>query len=124
MDTQKKQEVLVFVNGPNNKRGSTGRNTNLRNYAASKGTTWQDENIQVTFLIGELTKGGGADGYASYQLMTTTKYYGSSLATATAWENAESVEDATKAFCYTFERPGVNYAASSMATRISYAQMY
>lgn len=108
----------------NNKRGSTGRNTNLRNYAASKGTTWQDENIQVTFLIGELTKGGGADGYASYQLMTTTKYYGSSLATATAWENAESVEDATKAFCYTFERPGVNYAASSMATRISYAQMY
>ncbi len=29
-----------------------------------------------------------------------------------------------KAFCYTFERPGVNYAASSMATRISYAQMY
>lgn len=108
----------------NNKRGSTGRNTNLRNYAASKGTTWQDENIQVAFLIGELTKGGGADGYASYQLMTTTKYYGSSLATATAWENAESVEDATKAFCYTFERPGVNYAASSMATRISYAQMY
>ena len=108
----------------NNNRGKTGRNTNLRKYAESKGTTWQDENIQVAFLVGELTKGGGADGFASYQLMTTTKVYGSSLATSKSWKNAENIEDATRAFCYTFERPGANYAASSMATRISYAQMY
>lgn len=108
----------------NNKRGATGRNTSLRNYAASKGTTWQDETIQVEFLRGELTKGGGADGYAAYQLMTTTSLYGSALACASAWENATTVEDATKAFCYSFERPGKQYAQSSMSTRISYAQQY
>lgn len=108
----------------NNNRGDSGRNTNLRNYAISKGTTWQDEAIQVEFLRGELTKGGGADGYASYQLLTTKSYYNSDLACASAWENATTVEDATKAFCYSFERPGKSYAQSSMATRISYAQQY
>lgn len=108
----------------NNKRGAAGRNTSLRNYASSKGTTWKDETIQVEFLRGELTKGGGADGYASYQLMNTTSFYGSSLACASAWESATTVEDATKAFCYSFERPGKPYAQSSMATRISYAKQY
>lgn len=108
----------------NNNRGKFGRNTDLRKYAESKGTTWQDEDIQVSFLIGELTRGGGADGFAKYQLMNTKSVYGSPLATPSAWENAESVEDATKAFCYTFERPGKKYAASSMSTRIGFAQMY
>lgn len=108
----------------NNKRGATGRNTSLREYAASKGTVWQDEDIQVTFLIGELTLGGGADGYAVYQMLNTTSFYGSSLASPSAWENASSVEDATRAFCYSFERPTKDAAAGSMQTRISYAQSY
>lgn len=89
----------------NNNRGNVGRNTNLRNFAISKGKTWQDEDIQVEFLRGEISRGGGADGYATYQLMNKTKYYGSSLATPDSWENANSVEDATMAFCYSFERP-------------------
>lgn len=108
----------------NNNRGSTGRNTNLRDYATSKGTTWQDENIQVEFLRGELTKGGGADGYAVYQLLNKKIYYGSELACESGWKNATTVEDATKAFCYSFERPGKEYAQSSMSTRISYAWQY
>lgn len=108
----------------NDGRGSSGRNTNLRNYAQSKGTTWQDENIQVTFLIAELSTGGGADGYASYQLMSTQSYYGSSLANPSSWINATNVEDATQAFAYSFERPAKSAATASMPTRIQYAQEY
>ena len=108
----------------NNARGPTGRNKNLRDFAASRGVTWQDENIQVEFLRGELLPGGGADGYASYQLLSMKIYYGSELACPSAWKNATSVEDATMAFCYSFERPGKDYARTSMSRRINYAKQY
>lgn len=103
---------------------SFGRRTQLERYATSKGLQWQDEDIQVAFLIGELTKGGGADGFANYQLMNTTVFYGSSLATPSSWENAKNIEDSTRAFCYTFERPDKGAAATSMSRRVSYAQQY
>lgn len=108
----------------NNHRGTTGRNAQLRAFAESRGLSWQDEDVQVEFLIGELTKGGGADGYASYQLADTTELYRSQLACASAWINAKNVEDSTKAFCYSFERPKKEAAESSMSTRISYANQY
>ena len=108
----------------NSKRGKTGRNTNLRLYAQSKGKTWQDEDIQVEFLRGELTQGGGADGYASYAFMSRVKIYGSQLAKVGSWEAAASIEDATKAFCYTFEGPSKGAAEKSMPQRIAYAQQY
>ena len=108
----------------NSKRGKTGRNTNLRLYAQSKGKTWQDEDIQVEFLRGELTQGGGADGYASYAFMSRVKIYGSQLAKVGSWEAATSIEDATKAFCYTFEGPSKGAAEKSMHQRIAYAQQY
>ena len=108
----------------NSKRGKTGRNTNLRLYAQSKGKTWQDEDIQVEFLRGELTQGGGADGYASYAFMSRVKIYGSQLAKVGSWEAAASIEDATKAFCYTFEGPSKGAAEKSMHQRIAYAQQY
>lgn len=108
----------------NNHRGKTGRNAELRAFATSRGLAWQDEDIQVEFLIGELTKGGGADGYASYQLADTTELYRSHLACASAWIDAETTENATKAFCYSFERPKKEAAASSMPMRISYANQY
>lgn len=80
---------------------SYGRRTQLEAYAASKGVDWTDENTQVEFLIGEITPGGGANGYASYQLMN---YHGYS---PTDWENADSPTNAAIAFCWTFERPGI-----------------
>lgn len=98
----------------NNKRGPTGRNTNLKNFAASKGATWQDPDVQVEFLVGELTTGSA---------FLTTTMYGRTY-TRSDWENATDVEVSTKAFCGTFERPGVKYFNSSMPTRVSKAMEY
>lgn len=80
---------------------SFGRRTQLELYAASKGTDWTDENTQIEFLIAEITPGGGANGYASYQLVTYNGYSPSD------WENAATPEDAAIAFCWSFERPGI-----------------
>lgn len=80
---------------------SYGRRDALESYAKSKGKSWADENIQIEFLIGELTPGGGADGFATYNLMTNNGY------TINDWKNATSPEDAAVAFCWIFERPGV-----------------
>ena len=41
-------------------RGSEGRNTQLKKYAESKGTTWMDENTQVEFLLYEISGSGAA----------------------------------------------------------------
>lgn len=80
---------------------SYGRRTQLEAYAASKGTNASDENTQIEFLIGEITPGGGADGHASYQLLTYNGY------SPDDWKNATTPEDAAIAFCWSFERPGV-----------------
>lgn len=80
---------------------SFGRRTQLEAYAASKGKEASDLNTQIEFLIGEITPGGGADGYANYNLLSYNGYSPSD------WENASSPEDAAVAFCWTFERPGV-----------------
>lgn len=80
---------------------SYGRRTQLESYAASKGADPGDINIQIEFLLGEITPGGGADGYATYQLMSNNGY------TADDWINASTPEAAAEAFCWIFERPGV-----------------
>ena len=77
------------------------RRTSLEKYAKSKGKKWSDEDTQIEFLIAEITPGGGANGYASYQL-TTYNGYGPS-----DWKKASTPEDAAVAFCWSFERPGI-----------------
>lgn len=114
--------ICQWTNSP--RTNTSGRNTNLKLYAASKGKTWQDEDIQVEYLRGELTKGGGADGYASYQLGDRVKFYGLAVAKVSIWENATTIDEATQAFCYTFERPNKKAAHDSMSQRIAYAQQY
>lgn len=116
----------------NNNRGSTGRNTNLKAYAQSKETTWRDEDIQVEFLLAELS-GGGANGYASDQL-PTSKYYEGLRETyySREWKEAtdtetldeENLKRLTEVFCFIFERPGASYGYSSMDIRFSYAKKY
>jgi len=96
-------------------RGSgDGRNTQLKHYAASKGGKWTDENIQIEFLLGELSPGGGADGYATYALLTYNGYSPSD------WVNASTPEDAAIAFCWSFERPGI----PRMSVRTEAARRY
>lgn len=80
---------------------SFGRRDQLEAYAASKGVEPSDENTQIEFLIAEITPGGGADGYANYQLVTYNGY------SASDWKNASTPEDAAIAFCWSFERPGI-----------------
>lgn len=106
-------------------RGSgKGSNTELKKYAKSKGVTWQDEDTQVEFLVTQLTGSGPASKYTGLRLTNRVKIYGSSLAQKDAWKKAKTVEDATKAFCYTFEGPGRAYAESSMPERIKRAKEY
>lgn len=103
---------------------SYGRKQSLISYAQSKGKDWTDEDIQVQFLIGELTQGGGADGYASYELMTSSSKYDGISHSPNEWKDSTNVETSTKVFCYTFERPDTSAANSSMPQRISAAQKY
>lgn len=93
---------------------SFDRKTSLIKYATSKGKTWEDENIQVEFLMGELTPGGGADGYASYALSSYNGY------SVEMWKNANNASDAAVAFCWVFEKPGDPH----IEERKTYAEEY
>lgn len=106
----------------NNNRGSTGRNANLKKYAQKKGSTWKDESVQIEFLLTELTGNGSAKGYANKAFMSNSIY--GRRYTESDWKNAENIEDATKAFCATFERPGKQYFYSSMDKRVNAAKDY
>lgn len=97
---------------------SFGRKSQLIAYAKSKGKEWSDEDTQVEFLITELTGDGPAKGFATYQLQSNKGYSPSDF------KNAKSVEEATKAFCWTFERPNESDGNASMSERIKRAQKY
>lgn len=49
---------------------SFGRRTNLEDYAKSQNKSSSDLSIQIQFLLGELTPGGGCNGYAKYQIIS------------------------------------------------------
>ncbi len=70
----------------------------LKQFAASKGKDWTDVGIQLEYVVGELTPGGGANGFAVFNMYEPYR---------TTWENATSPESAAEAFCYGFERPGI-----------------
>ena len=91
-----------------------GRRTQYEAYAASKGVSVSDLDTQIEFLLGEITPGGGANGYARYQLSSYNGY------SASDWKNASTPEDAAIAFCWSFERPGI----PRMDVRTSAARRY
>jgi len=94
---------------------SYGRKLQLFKYAESKGVSWTDVNTQIEFLITEIEGTGPASGYATAQMGSVYNGYRKS-----DWENATTVEDATTAFCYVFERPG----APRLDRRIEAANKY
>lgn len=89
---------------------SGSRNVALRAYASSCGESWTSETIQIKFMVAEIKSGvyTDADQYASVQFMDKTSYYGSSLATESAFWNSTSIDDITTAFCYSWERPNAS----------------
>lgn len=89
----------------------SSRKTGLYNYAKSKGVGIDDEDMQIEYMIAELTGTGPAIGYG------TINWSGSGY---NGWKNAKSVEEATEIFCRKFERAGVEH----MDNRKNYAKGY
>ena len=112
--------ICQWTNYPRtNTVGSGARNQRLKDYAASKGTTWQDVDTQIEFLITELNGGvGPAQGFAVNQLLNYRGYNGDS------WRNASSPEDAAVAFCWSFERPGSPNLSARQQSARQYYEMY
>lgn len=104
---------------------SFGRRTQLEGYIASKGTTTSDVATQIEFLLGELTPGGGANGYASYQIggVSSPAYDGTSY-TASDWQDATDLGRATTAFMALFERPSYDPSVNHLSRRKQAAQDY
>lgn len=87
---------------------SSGRKAKLYAYAQSKGVTIDNAEMQIEFLLAELTPGG--NGIADFQFKNQAQ--------KSEWENASTVQEATELFCRYFERAG----QAHMSNRISYAQ--
>lgn len=94
---------------------TAGRKQGLYLFAQSKGVEINDASMQIEYLLGEISPSGGANGYATYQMGTPKRGYSYS-----SWENATTIEEATLAFCFVFERP----KDSNQDFRIPYAQMF
>ncbi len=94
---------------------SFGRNAQLRAYAASKGKEWTDEDIQIEFLIAELSREGDAVPFTENQISGTYR---------TNWENATTVEEATLNFCLGFERCSTKAYYDSKDKRVNAALGY
>lgn len=84
------------------------RKAGLYDYAKEKGVSIGDLDMQIDFLIGECTPGGGCNGHASYMLGTPNGSW-----TGEMWKNATDPETAGKAFCYVFERPPASDSTSN-----------
>jgi len=75
------------------------RQTGLENYAKSKGKDKSDVDTQIEYLIGEITGGGAAKGYAKQQ-------NGGRMTEFAKWGAADSAKSAAVYFMNWFERPG------------------
>ena len=114
--------ICQWTNYPRN--STEGRNTDLKKLAAKRGKTWQDEDTQVEFLALELTEGSG------YCQLDDSSYTGTTYK-CSEWKNnkdnnlgKEKLNRLTEVFCFTFERPLVEYGRNSMPTRQKYALDY
>ena len=89
---------------------SFGRRDQLENYAASLGKHWSDVDVQLDFLLMELTPGGSQ--YANFQFIPSSAYE--------QWKNASTAEEAARIFSEAFERPGT----PMMENRVHWAYVY
>lgn len=104
---------------------SYGRRNNLEAYAASKGESAGSIDIQIEFLLTELGIGGGANGYASYQLggISSEKYDGTRYK-RNDWEKSENLDTATIAFMAIFERPSYDPSINHIRGRREAAKQF
>ena len=97
---------------------SSSSKEGLYYFAQSRGVSIDDEDMQIEYLIGELTENGGADGFAQYILSDYKGY------TVDDWKNAESAEDAAKAFYWISEKPVKDETAIRVARAEEYYEEY
>ena len=104
---------------------SFGRRDAIEKYAKSKGTQAGNIDIQIEFLIAELTPGGGANGCASYQLsgISSPRYDGKRYKRKD-WEKATDLDIATIAFMALFERPSYDSNINHISQRREAAKKY
>lgn len=104
---------------------SFGRRDAIEKYAKSKGANASNIDIQIEFLIAELTPGGGANRCASYQLggISSAKYDGKRYKRKD-WENATDLDTATIAFMALFERPSYDSNVNHIQQRREAAKKY
>lgn len=101
---------------------SFDRKKNLKDYANSKGLTWEDEDTQVEFLIGEISGQGPAAqaGYA-HQRTSGKIILEGITSTESQWAGSATVDEATLHFMRFFESPK---SKSSLTERQLRAQKY
>lgn len=92
---------------------SWGRRNQLEAYAQAMGKDWSDVNLQLDFLLMELT--GNKNGYTG-----SVDFQFIPASAKQQWENAQSPEEAATIFSNTFERPSV----PMMENRIYWANKY
>lgn len=104
-----------------------GRADKLRQYAASKGVDWTDENAQIEFLVAEVSGQGPAAGIADRRRSGYILNEGI-VSTHDDWKNATTLEDATLHFMRFFESPGTKTTYDRSGTwgpsRLDRAKMY
>lgn len=91
------------------------RKEGLYYFAKNKEVSIADENMQIEYLLGEISPSGGADGNAEFQMGSKRNGYDYE-----SWKDATSVDEATSAFCWVFENPG----EPDLPTRILKANEY
>ena len=100
---------------------SYGRRDQLTRFAAARNASPTDINLQIDFLLAELTKGIN-DPNVNYQLQRNPKTDDGKEYTPDMWINATDINTAARAFCWTFERPSPKYAHTDK--RVAAAQKY
>lgn len=104
---------------------SFGRRDSLEAYIASKGVDNGDVTTQIEFLLGEITPGGGANGYATFQMgSTSSEKYDGRRYTYSDWKDATDLDTSTMAFMAVFERPSYDSSVNHIDRRQSDAKKY
>ena len=106
---------LVQWTNPNG--GSTGRRTNMENYAKERGKDPSDLTMQIEYLMLELEEGSGV-------WMNASSKYGFGSLSRKDWADGKDIEISTKAFMCCFERPSYDPGTNHIDRRISSAKEY
>lgn len=97
-----------------------GRRTAIEQYAASKGVSASDIDLQIEYLIKECNP----DDPIFQWNMKSSSNYSSTIYTFEDWRDGKDLERATWAFMTCFERPAYSSSTNHIDRRLNDAKMY